>query len=159
MDSNNLVPEDVVTCGQVGGDIDGPRVVVGGQVVRGPSLVGHAEAALVDLDPRQTRLVERRIGALAAAQGDVRDDGPRVRPRRPLELDGAACADRRRQVGRLAVQVADDVAGVVGVRGDEAVVKVLGPPSHGLGECACVFLLVVVVEREAAVVDAVGDDA
>ena len=156
---NDLVAEDVVARREGLGHGGDPRVVVGDHGDGGPLLRLSIVARLVDLDPLQRLLV--RLGAVAAAVGDVGEHGAHVAvgPLGPLELDAAARGDGRGGGGGLGGDVADDVGGAEVVGLHEAVVQVLGVPARGVGGRLPVLDHVVVVEEEAAIVGAVGDEA
>ena len=153
---DGLVAEDVVSGGEAGRHGHGPGVVVGDHLVGGPAV---GEASLVNLDPLEGALVG--VGAVGSALGDVGQHGTDVAfgPLGPLEVDLAAGLDGGGGLGGLCVLVADDVGGGVGVRGNEAVVEVLGGPSGGVGGGLALLSLVVVGEVVTLGVDAVGDDA
>lgn len=133
MKSDDLVSQDVVAGRDRLGDRCRPRVVVRDQLRARPLLRGRVDAASLDLDPLELRLV--CLAAIAVAGSDVIDDGAVwVRPRSscrgaPLEYDGAAGFYRRCQRARGGVLVAVDVGGLVSVGGDETAVEVFGVPS------------------------------
>ena len=91
---DDLVAQDVVARGERLGDVDGPLVAVGDELVRGPLVGGGVDDAdLGQLEEAQALLVG--VGAVAGALGQVVDDravvglGPGV----PLEGHGAASSD------------------------------------------------------------------
>lgn len=94
MQGNDLVAQDVVAGGEALGDVDGPGVVVGDELVGGPLVGGGVEdTRLVELEEAQGGLVG--LGAVALALREVVEDravvalGPGV----PLEVKAAASGD------------------------------------------------------------------
>lgn len=120
--------------GDVGRDLDHPGVAVGNQLVGTPDArcAGTVDQAnLVDLEELKVSLLDSLTAGTAAA-GEVVDDGAvmRVGPSVPLDEDLVAGRNdgMASSVGR--VLVADDVAAVKGIGGDEAVVRVAGGPAN-----------------------------
>ena len=148
----DLVAEHVVAGREVGGDLDGPRVAGGNELVGRPVAGVRAvdQAALGDLDEREALLVDG--GAVGVAGRDVVDHGAVVAlgPGVPLQRDGAAGGDGGVVVGGDGALVADDVRVGEGAGLDEAVVLVVGGPAGGRGVGAA--------GDAAGVLDAVGDD-
>lgn len=108
MGGDGLVAEDVGAGLERLGHGDGPGVVVVDHLLRGPDLRVVVDAGLVDLGPEELGLVDGRRGA--AVGRDVGQHGAQpVRPRRPLELDSAACADGAGDAAWGRVLVAVDV--------------------------------------------------
>jgi len=98
---DDLVAEDVVARGEGLGDVDGPLVAVGDELVGAPLVGGGVDDTdLSELEEAQALLVG--VGAVARALGQVVDDravvglGPGV----PLESHGAAGSDRDRGLAR-----------------------------------------------------------
>lgn len=116
MQSNQLVADEIVACGQAGRDRAGPALVAADELgnvpaARGLGVEEHGlavavEAGFVNLEP---------VGAAAVARGEVagalvhpHDDGSLgVRPLAPDGLDAVAGLDTRRQGGRGAAVAAE----------------------------------------------------
>lgn len=133
MQCDDLVPKDVVARGDVCRDLHEPGACVGDEHVRGPEArVGPVDPAdIVNLEELEGGLVYRL--AVAVAVGEVVQDGPVVRVRPddgPLDGDRVTRVHGRVATGWGGVLVADDVACLIGVRGDEAVVCVAGGPAY-----------------------------
>lgn len=108
MGGDGLVAEDVGAGLESLWHGDGPRVVVVDHFLRGPDLGVVVDAGLVDLGPQQLGLVDGR--GRAAVGRDVGQHGTQpMRPRRPLELDGAARADCSGNAAWGGVYVAVDI--------------------------------------------------
>jgi len=91
---DNFVAQDVVARGEGLGDVDGPLVAVGDQLVGAPGVGGGVDdARRGELEEGQALLVGG--GAVALALGQVVDDGAVVGlgPGVPLEGHGAAGSD------------------------------------------------------------------
>ena len=159
VESDDLMAEDVLTRGQGRGNRGAPCIIVLNQSNSSPLLRGGVIPSLVDLDPLERGLVG--LGAVPAAVGNVGEDRTNVRlgPVRPLELDGAAGGNGGRDVSRSGVLVTVDVGRAVLVGRDESIVEVFSVPAGSVGDGLFVDFGVVVVEEEAAVVPAVGDEA
>ena len=85
-----------------------PRISIGHQLAGSPDLSGEVDSRLINLDKLERRLV--RIFAVSAAVGDVgQDRADVVRPLSPLEFDGSACSDSRRDICVDCILVAGDV--------------------------------------------------
>ncbi|KUI62815.1 hypothetical protein VP1G_11422 [Cytospora mali] len=141
---DDLVAEDVATGGQGRGDSHGPGVIVGNQISTRPGLGVEVDAGLVDLDPLELGLVNSRAGVVAGATVGY------------VEVDSATRSDGSSRVGILGVLIADDVAGGVRVRRDEAIVGGLLVPTGNIRVATGVDLLVVIVQDVALLVDAIG---
>lgn len=150
--ADDLVAEDVVAGSEAGGDLDGPGVAVGNEVVRGPvtGVGARVEASLVELDELERGLVDR--GEVAGDGGDVVGDGAVVGlgPGVPLEGDGTTSGDLGGAGNRLGLLVADDVGGGKGIGSDEAVVLVGSGPADSISGGT--------VRDTARVLDAIGDN-
>lgn len=125
--------QDVVARRKRGGDLHEPGAVVGDEDIAGPKArVGTVQVAdLVDLEEFERGLVDSL--AVAVARRQVVKDGPVVRVGPgdgPLDGDGVAGLDGCVAARRGCVLVADDIAGLVGVGRDEAVVGVGGCPAY-----------------------------
>ena len=91
---NDFVAQDVVARGERLGDVDGPLVAVGDQLVRGPGVGGGVDdTGGGELEEGEGLLVGG--GAVAVALSQVVDDGAVVGlgPGVPLESHGAAGGD------------------------------------------------------------------
>lgn len=125
--------ENVVAWFEVCGDLYEPGAVVGNEYVACPEAWVRSVNVtdLVDLEELERRLVNRL--AVPVARREIVKDRAMVRvgpSDGPLDGDGVARVDGGMATGRGGVLVADDVAGLVGVRGDEAVVGVGGCPAY-----------------------------
>lgn len=150
--------QDVVARFDVCGNLYEPGAVIGDEDIGRPKArVGAVDVAdLVDLEELQRCLIDRLT--VAVARREVVKDGPvvGVRPGNgPLDEDGVACVDGGVSSRRGGVLVADDVAGLVGVGCDEAVVCVGGGPAYDDGRIGFVRVGGWVV---ALPVDAVNDE-
>lgn len=111
--SNNLVAPDVVAGGQVLGDLDDPRVVVGDELRRAPSagqggVVDEADGG--NLEELKGRLVDS--GAVSVAACQHVDDWANVgiRPGSPVGLDRVTGSDCSVTASVGGIDVADDVS-------------------------------------------------
>jgi hypothetical protein len=152
VEGEDLVAENVVAGGEAGGDLDGPGVAVGDELVGGPGArvgAGH-EAGLGNLGELERGLVDG--GKVTRDGGNVVNDGALValRPGVPLESDGATSGNNSSVGSGSSTLVADDVGGTESGRLNEAVVLVLGRPANGVRGST--------VGDSAAVLSAVGDD-
>ncbi|KAI6758106.1 hypothetical protein HG531_003931 [Fusarium graminearum] len=132
MKSNDLVAEDVASSSQGSGDSCSPRVVVLDEIRSSPGSI--FETGGIDLDPLECRNVS--LGATSRTLGNICENRANVRvgPLRPLELDSTTSLDRHGSVARSSLNVAANVLGAVGGRGNEAVIKVFGGPSSDIGD-------------------------
>lgn len=145
MEGDDLVAEHVRAGLQVGGDDSVPRGVVGDERDRRERLGSRVVPGLVDLDPLEGRLVD--VGAGPRVLGHVGQHGPHVGLGPvlvPVEADSTAGRGLGGDGTRRGGLVADDVRLAVGVRLNEAVVRVFGVPPGIVGEGTGVYLLIVV---------------
>lgn len=129
VERNNLVAEDVVARGNILGDLHEPGARVSDEYVGAPVTgVGPVDVAnLVDLEELERGLVDGF--AIAVTVGEVVQNGSVVRigPNdRPLDGDGVTRLDGCVAAGGCGVLVADNVACLIGVGGDEPIVCVAG---------------------------------
>ena len=160
MESNNLVAEDVVTGRKCGWNSSNPGVVVGDHGSGSPCLAVDVVTAGIDLNPFQGGLIN--IITFAVAVCNIGDDGAdmAVRPSSPLERDLSASLDGGGAgVSGLRVLMADDIGARVVVRGDEAIVEILGIPSVVGRRGLSILDHVVVLEQVALIVGIVGQEA
>lgn len=130
---DDLVTENVVARGDVLGDLYEPGACVGNEHIRRPGTrVRPVEVTdLVDLEKLERGLVNGL--AVAVAVGQVVQNGPLVRVGPgdgPLDGDGVARVDRCVAACWSGVLVADDVARLIGIWGDKAVVSVGSRPAY-----------------------------
>lgn len=163
---DDLMTEDVVSCGDGGGDCDGPAIVVGDELVARPLTRRRGivdETTLVDLEELQGCLVNRL--ALAIAVGKVVEHGTVVgrRPGAPLEGDLVTGRDLGGHTCVGGTLVADDIGVAVAGWWDETIILVLrGGPADDGGRWALVLVgrvvaWVVLAGNDDAVNDAVGE--
>lgn len=134
MQSDDLVAPDIVSRGEVGRNLDDPRVVIADQLVCGPSagegaVVGEADAG--DLEEFQACLVDR--GAVVVALGEHVDDGAVVGrgPSAPVDLDMVTGLNRGVATSIGCVLVADNIIIGIGVGAHETIVGITrSPDSH-----------------------------
>lgn len=145
VEGDDLVAEHVRAGLQVGGDDSVPRGVVGDERDRRERLGSRVVPGLVDLDPLEGRLVD--VGAGPRVLGHVGQHGSHVGLGPvlvPVEADSTAGRGLGGDGTRRGGLVADDVRLAVGVRLNEAVVRVFGVPPGIVGEGTGVYLLIVV---------------
>jgi hypothetical protein len=156
MQRNDLVAENILARGKSLRNSNRPGVVLRNHFDSRPLAVLIPNT--IDLRPLELLLLDRLN--IASVGSDVGDDGTHVarRPGSPCEFYDAASSDLGHGVGGAfgrAGLVADDISGCVRVRGNEAVVEVLGVPAHVLGDFLLVLHGVVVVELVALFKDPV----
>lgn len=142
VEGDDLVAEDVVSGLDVGGDLDAHAEVVLEELVVRPEAGASPAGAeldlalLLDLEPLEGVLVG--VGAVAAAVGEVVDDGAVVAlgPCVPLQLNIGASSDGGALLGTGGAEVAADIIALELVGRDEA--QVGGPV--GPGDTALVLL-------------------
>lgn len=136
VEGNDLMTENVVSRGNIGGNLNHPAVIVGNELVGGPLSWGIStinQAGLGDLEELERGLVNS-LASLRTAVGEVVDDGTVVAlgPSIPLNKDLVTSGNNGMGTGVFGVLMTDDV-GVGEVLGtNEAVVGVGGSPGSNL---------------------------
>lgn len=130
---NDLVAQHIVAWGDARGNLHQPGTRIREQHVGGPgSRVGSVQVAhLVDLEELEGGLVHRL--AVAIAVGKIIQDGPLVRVgplHCPLDGNRVTGVDGRVTPGGRSILVADNIARLVGIGRDEAVVGVSSCPAY-----------------------------
>ena len=125
--------KDVVSRGNVGGDLQAPRVPVGGEHLAGveAGLALRDEAGAVDFEELERFLVDGLAGPVAV--GEVVDNGAGVRPEVPAHVEDVARRDLNVGLGRRGAAVADDVGVAHVLVGDGALVLCRRGPAKDIG--------------------------